>query len=57
MLDYGLLTDALYDYIHKSRGKHFRDEEDILLVSKWLNVGMDPIQGVDQRHGTLWTNT
>jgi hypothetical protein len=31
--------------------------EDILLVSKWLNVGMDPIQGVDQRHGTLWTNT
>jgi hypothetical protein len=26
-----------------------------LLVSAWLNVGMDPIQGVDQSHGTLWT--
>ena len=39
----------------QGRSKNFRDEEDILLVSAWLNVGMDPIQGVDQRHGTLWT--
>ena len=37
------------------RSKNFRDEEDILLVSAWLNVDMDPIQGVDQTHGTLWT--
>jgi len=39
----------------QGRSKNFRDEEDILLVSAWLNVGMDPIQGVDQTHGTLWT--
>jgi hypothetical protein len=39
----------------QGRSKNFRDDEDILLVSAWLNVGMDPIQGVDQRHGTLWT--
>ncbi|XP_020405690.1 uncharacterized protein [Zea mays] len=38
----------------QGRSKNFRDEEDILLVSAWLNVGMDPIQGVDQTHGTLW---
>jgi len=38
----------------QGRSKNFRDE-DILLVSAWLNVGMDPIQGVDQTHGTLWT--
>ena len=39
----------------QGRSKNFRDEEDILLVSAWLNVGTDPIQGVDQTHGTLWT--
>ena len=38
----------------QGRSKNFRDE-DILLVSAWLNVGIDPIQGVDQTHGTLWT--
>jgi hypothetical protein len=37
----------------QGRSKIFRDEEGILLVSAWLNVGMDPIQGVDQTHGTL----
>ncbi|CAN6167018.1 unnamed protein product [Urochloa humidicola] len=37
----------------QGRSKNFR-EEDILLVSGWLNVGMDPIQGADQTHGTLW---
>jgi hypothetical protein len=26
------------------RSKYFRDEEDILLVSAWLNVAMDSIQ-------------
>ncbi|CAN6208697.1 unnamed protein product [Urochloa humidicola] len=38
----------------QGRSKNFREEEDILLVSAWLNVGMDPIQGADQTHGTLW---
>jgi hypothetical protein len=39
----------------QGRTKNFKDEEDRLLVSAWLNVGMDPIQGADQTHGTLWT--
>ncbi|CAL4887157.1 unnamed protein product [Urochloa decumbens] len=39
----------------QGRSKNFRDEEDILLVSAWLDVDMDPIQRVDQTHGTLWT--
>jgi hypothetical protein len=36
------------------RTKNFTDEEDQLLVSAWLNVGMDPIQGVDQPHTSFW---
>ena len=38
----------------QGRSKNFRDEEDILLVSGWLNVSMDPIQGVDQTQGSFW---
>jgi hypothetical protein len=38
----------------QGRSKKFRDD-DILLVSAWLNVSMDPIHGVEQTHGTLWT--
>jgi hypothetical protein len=37
----------------RGRSKNFGDEEDILLVSAWLNVGMNPIQGVDQTQGTF----
>jgi hypothetical protein len=42
-------TDARSQHGHatakstQSRSKNFRDEEDILLVSAWLNVAMDPI--------------
>jgi hypothetical protein len=36
------------------RTKNFADEEDTLLVSAWLNVGMDPIQGVDQPQSSFW---
>ncbi|PVH34910.1 hypothetical protein PAHAL_7G064400 [Panicum hallii] len=38
----------------QGRSKNFRDEEDILLVSAWLNVGMDAIQGIDQPLGIYW---
>ncbi|RLM66480.1 hypothetical protein C2845_PM16G06410 [Panicum miliaceum] len=37
----------------QGRIKNFRDEEDRLLVSAWLNLGMDPIQGVDQPESTF----
>ncbi|RLN23807.1 NAM-like protein [Panicum miliaceum] len=33
----------------QGRTKNFSTQEDILLVSAWLNMGMDPIQGVDHR--------
>jgi hypothetical protein len=38
----------------QGRSKNFREEEDKLLVSTWLNVSMDPIQGFDQTQGTFW---
>ena len=38
----------------QGRSKNFRDEEDILLVSAWLNVGMDPIRGADQSQTSYW---
>ncbi|CAL5069129.1 unnamed protein product [Urochloa decumbens] len=38
----------------QKRSKNFNDEEDKLLVSAWLNVGMDPIQGVDQPQSSFW---
>jgi len=38
----------------QGRTKNFSSAEDILLVSAWLNVDMDPVQGVDQSQGTYW---
>ncbi|CAL4999539.1 unnamed protein product [Urochloa decumbens] len=38
----------------QGRSKNFTDEEDKLFVSAWLNVGMDPIQGVDQPQSSFW---
>jgi hypothetical protein len=38
----------------QGRTKNFKEEEDVLLVSAWLNVGMDPIHGVDQPQGSFW---
>jgi hypothetical protein len=39
----------------QGRTKNFKDEEDRLLVSAWLNVGMDPIQGVAQPQSSFWS--
>lgn len=36
------------------RKGNYTIEEDALLVSGWLNVSMDPIQGNDQKHGRYW---
>ncbi|RLM94176.1 NAM-like protein [Panicum miliaceum] len=38
----------------QGRTKNFKDEEDRILVSAWLNMGMDPIQGVDQPQSSFW---
>jgi hypothetical protein len=36
----------------KGRSKNFGEEEDNLLVSGWLNVGQDPIDGNQQKNAT-----
>ncbi|CAN6209995.1 unnamed protein product [Urochloa humidicola] len=41
--------------VSQGRTKKFKDEEDRLLVSAWLNVGMDPVQGVDQPQTSFWS--
>ncbi|XP_074325073.1 glutathione S-transferase T2-like [Apium graveolens] len=38
----------------KGRAINFSTEEDILLVSAWRNISMDPIQGSNQTHQTYW---
>ncbi|KAL6851494.1 hypothetical protein ACP4OV_020427 [Aristida adscensionis] len=38
----------------QGRTKNFRDEEDRLLVSAWLNVSMDPILGTEQSQTSYW---
>ncbi len=35
-------------------GIKFNVEEDILLVSTWLNISMDGIQGNQQKHKAYW---
>uniref|UniRef100_I1PIT7 No apical meristem-associated C-terminal domain-containing protein n=1 Tax=Oryza glaberrima TaxID=4538 RepID=I1PIT7_ORYGL len=39
---------------NQKRSKNFSLEEDNLLVSAWINVSFDPVQGTDQSHGTYW---
>ena len=36
------------------RGVKFTVEEDLLLISAWLNTSMDPITGNQQKHNTYW---
>jgi hypothetical protein len=38
----------------KGWSKNFSEEEDNLLVSGWLNVGQDPIDGNQQKNATFW---
>ncbi|KAL6902154.1 hypothetical protein ACP4OV_005030 [Aristida adscensionis] len=38
----------------QGRTKNFRDKEDRLLVSAWLNVSMDPILGTEQSQTSYW---
>lgn len=36
------------------RSKNFLIDEDMLLISGWLNVSMDPVQGSNQTHACYW---
>ena len=37
-------------------GVKFTVKEDLLLVSAWLNISMDPIVGNQQKRNTYWDN-
>lgn len=37
------------------RSKNFTMEEDMLLISGWLNVSLDPVQGTNQTQSTYWS--
>ncbi|KAH7857943.1 hypothetical protein Vadar_018173 [Vaccinium darrowii] len=36
------------------RGGNFMVDEDVLLISAWLNISLDPVQGNEQKHKTYW---
>jgi hypothetical protein len=38
----------------KGRSKNFSEEEDLLLVSAYLNVGKNATTGSDQKDGKFW---
>ncbi|KAG6644321.1 hypothetical protein CIPAW_08G047300 [Carya illinoinensis] len=43
-----------FDVRNSVRGANFTIEEDMLLVSAWLNCSLDAFQGTDQKHSHLW---
>ncbi|KAF7119506.1 hypothetical protein RHSIM_Rhsim13G0193300 [Rhododendron simsii] len=47
-------TAAMGSIFKKQRSGNFTVEEDKLLVSAWLNISMDAIQGNDQKETTFW---
>lgn len=42
--------------LNKKKGlaNNFSIEEDMLLISAWQNISLDPIQGSNQTHQTYW---
>ena len=40
---------------NQKRSKKFNEQEDQLLVSAWLNISTDPVQGTNQTKGSFWT--
>ena len=39
---------------NQKRSKNFSEDEDKLLVTSWLNVGIDPVRGTNQTCGAFW---
>ncbi|XP_058184010.1 uncharacterized protein LOC131301649 isoform X2 [Rhododendron vialii] len=40
--------------VARKRGGNFSIEEDNMLVSAWLNISLDAVQGNGQKHKTFW---
>jgi hypothetical protein len=50
-------SQSQVDVVHTRRlqqGNNFSIKEDKLLVLSWLNVGMDAVQGTDQKQHQFW---
>lgn len=48
-------TQDLTNKMKKGRSKNFTIQEDMLLISAWKNVSLDPIQGNNQTQQTYWS--
>lgn len=48
-------TQELTSKSKKGRSKNFTIEEDMLLISAWKNISLDPIQGNNQTQQTYWS--
>jgi hypothetical protein len=49
-----LAADMNFQTNSKDRSKSFNEDEDMLLVSAYLNVSKDPIVGWDKKDGRFW---
>ncbi|XP_050379709.1 glutathione S-transferase T3-like [Argentina anserina] len=47
-------SEEVFESTTKTRGAGFSPEEDALLISAWLNTGMDPTTGNEQKSNTFW---
>ena len=49
-------SETQLEFIAKkpTQGVKFTTEEDLLIVSAWLNTSMDPIVGNQQKHNVYW---
>jgi hypothetical protein len=47
------MTEMNSESKSKGRSKNFSEEEDNLLISAWLNVGQDAVDGNQQKNATF----
>ena len=52
--EFPIVDDSTSQRPNQKRTKNFSSEEDSLLVSAWLNVSLDAIQGTDQSRTAYW---
>ncbi|ESR60742.1 NAM-associated domain-containing protein [Citrus sinensis] len=53
-IESSLSATLLGSISQKKRGEAFSADEDMHLVSSWLNISLDPVQGTYQTHQSFW---
>lgn len=53
-IESSLSATLLGSISQKKRGEAFSADEDMHLVSSWLNISLDVVQGTDQTHQSFW---